>query len=167
MIKLISCVLNRNVSGFIAGIYKARVSINPPWFFFVSCFYNNKSRLSLGSSCRANLYANVGLWTRRIKVARYSFSGSIPPKFEHKLRHHITKIVKNCHHSCIISRWKFVMIRAATTSELSYNEMTLLAILLPAVFLGTENCSYKIFHGSFFSNDGGSPIAALIDIREV
>jgi len=24
---------------------------------------------------------------RALKVARYSFSGSIPPKFEHKLRH--------------------------------------------------------------------------------
>ena len=23
-----------------------------------------------------------------LKVARYSFSGPIPPKFEHKLRHH-------------------------------------------------------------------------------
>ena len=25
---------------------------------------------------------------KRLKVARYSFSGSIPPKFEHKLRRH-------------------------------------------------------------------------------
>ena len=28
-------------------------------FFIVLCFDNNKSSLSLGSSCRANLYANV------------------------------------------------------------------------------------------------------------
>ena len=25
-------------------------------------------------------------WNSHVKVARYSFSGSIPPKFEHKLR---------------------------------------------------------------------------------
>ena len=36
-----------------------------------------------------------------IKVARYSFARPIPPKFEHKLRHHKTKFWKNCHHSCI------------------------------------------------------------------
>ena len=30
------------------------------FYFIVLCFYNNKSRLSLSSSCRANLYANVG-----------------------------------------------------------------------------------------------------------
>ena len=35
------------------------------------------------------------------KVARYSFARPIPPKFEHKLRHHKTKFWKNCHHSCI------------------------------------------------------------------
>ena len=28
----------------------------------------------------------VTIGTQRVKVARYSFSGSIPPKFEHKLR---------------------------------------------------------------------------------
>ena len=49
--------------------------------------------------CRAYLYATVGLWTRiitsltaretlRLKVARYSFSRSVPPKFERKLRRH-------------------------------------------------------------------------------
>ena len=27
-------------------------------------------------------------YTREVKVARYSFSRSIPPKFEHKLRRH-------------------------------------------------------------------------------
>ena len=37
-----------------------------------------------------------GLQTQQLKVplkvARYSFSGSIPPKFEHKLRRHKQKI---------------------------------------------------------------------------
>ena len=37
------------------------------------------------------------------------------------------------------------------TSELSKsNEMTPLPILLPAIFLDTGNCSYKIVPGSFF-----------------
>ena len=30
------------------------------------------------------------------------------------------------------------------------NEMTLLPLLLAAAYLGTENCSSKIVHGSFF-----------------
>ena len=34
------------------------------------------------------------------------------------------------------------------------SEITPLPVLLSAAFLGTENCSYKIFHGSFFSNNG-------------
>ena len=33
------------------------------------------------SSVNINVY-------NKLKVARYSFSGSIPPKFEHKLRRH-------------------------------------------------------------------------------
>ena len=28
------------------------------------------------------------IFIREVKVARYSFSGPIPPKFEHKLRRH-------------------------------------------------------------------------------
>ena len=35
-------------------------------FFIVLCFYDNMSRLSLGSSCRGNLYAIVGLLARII-----------------------------------------------------------------------------------------------------
>ena len=32
--------------------------------------------------------AGLTLSTMTVKVARYSFSGPIPPKFEHKLRRH-------------------------------------------------------------------------------
>ena len=38
-----------------------------------------------------DLYIVCNLWNNQcqeVKVARYSFSGSIPPKFEHKLRRH-------------------------------------------------------------------------------
>ena len=84
------------------------------------------------------------------KVARYSFSWSIPPKLEHKL-----------------SRQKQSFGKIATTvvldeeENLSWsglqrhrschgNEMTLLHILLTAAYLGTGNCSSKINHGSSF-----------------
>ena len=33
-------------------------------------------------------YADRGKSARAVKVARYSFSGPIAPKFEHKLRRH-------------------------------------------------------------------------------
>ena len=38
--------------------------------------------------------------------------------------------------------------------------MTLLPILLPAVYLGTGDCSSKVVHGSFFVDSG-------LDVREV
>ena len=83
-------------------------------------------------------------------MARYSFSGPIPPKFEHKLRRQEQSFGK-----------------IATTVELDKdenllwpglqrhrsrhsNEMTLLPILLAAVYLGIRNCSSKIVHKSFF-----------------
>ena len=37
-------------------------------------------------------YNHIWWSTSTIKMARYSFSGSIPPKFEHKLLRHGTKI---------------------------------------------------------------------------
>ena len=42
------------------------------------------ARLILDSPRDARSYDNF----QKLKVARYSFSGSIPPKFEHKLRRH-------------------------------------------------------------------------------
>ena len=77
-------------------------------------------------------------------MAWYSFSGSILPKFEHKLRRD-KQTWKNCYHNRIRYRWKFVMIMVAMTSELSYNEMTPLLILLAAVFLSTGKCSRELF----------------------
>ena len=67
-------------------------------------------------------------------MARYSFSGSVPPKFEHKLRRH---------------KQRFGKIVIAT-KNCNSNEMTLLPILLAAVILGTGNCSFKIVYGSLF-----------------
>ena len=85
-----------------------------------------------------------------LKVARYSFSGPIPPKFEHKLRRHkqsfgkiaITVVLdkdENLLWSGLQQHW-----------SCHSNEMTLLPILLVAVYLGTGNCSSKVIHESFF-----------------
>ena len=49
----------------------------------------------------------------KVKVARYSFSGPIPPKFEHKLCRHKQRFGK------IDTTFLLDMIRVATTSELS------------------------------------------------
>ena len=53
-----------------------------------------------------------------LKVARYSFSGSIPPKFEHKLRRDKQSFGKIAT-TVVLDKDKFVMIRVATASELS------------------------------------------------
>ena len=36
--------------------------------------------------CQLHIFITLYM-SNSLKVARYSFSGSIPPKFEHKLRH--------------------------------------------------------------------------------
>ena len=86
----------------------------------------------------------------RVKVARYSFSGPIPLKFEHKLRRHkqsfrkiATTVVLDEDENLL---WSVLQRHQSCHS----NEMTLLPILLAAVYLGTGNCSSKIIHGSFF-----------------
>ena len=119
--------------------------------------------LLYGPNC---LFINNNLWSfvlifsiRRVtctkcmsllKVARYSFSGWIPPKFEHKLR---------CHKQCFGKIATTVVLREDENFLWSglqrhrschSNEMTLLPILIAAVYLGTENCSSKIIHGSLF-----------------
>ena len=85
-----------------------------------------------------------------LKVARYSFSGSIPPKFEHKLRRHKQKLWKIATTVLLDKDENLLWSGLQRHRSCHSNEMTLLAILLAAVFLGTENCSSKIVHGSFF-----------------
>ena len=85
-----------------------------------------------------------------LKMARYSFSGPIPPKFEHKLRHHKQSFGKIAT-TVVLDKdenlsWSGLQRHRSCHS----NKMTLLPILLVAVYLGTENCSSKIVHGSFF-----------------
>ena len=87
---------------------------------------------------------------RYFKVARYSFSGSIPPKFERKLRRHKQRFGK-INTTVVLDKdenllWSGLQWHRSCHS----NEMTPLPILLPAVFLGTGNCSSKIVYWSFY-----------------
>jgi len=54
-----------------------------------------------------------------VMVARYSFSGSIPPKFEHKLRRHKQRLGKSATKVVSDKDENFVMIRVTMTLELS------------------------------------------------
>ena len=87
-------------------------------------------------------------------MARYSFSGSIPLKFEHKLRRQKQRYEK---YICISPRLSWIKIKIKISSGFSNeigvvisNKMTLLPILLAAIYLGAGNYSSKIVYESFF-----------------
>ena len=86
----------------------------------------------------------------RIKVARYSFSGPIPPKFEHKLRRHKKSFGKIATTVVLHKDENLLWSGLQRHRSCHSNKIMLLPILLAAVYLGTENCSSKIVHGSFF-----------------
>ena len=86
----------------------------------------------------------------RIMVARYSFSGSAPPKFEHKLRRHKQRFWKIATTVVLDKDENLLWSGLQRHRSCHSNEMTLLPILLAAIYLGTGNCSSKIVHGSFF-----------------
>ena len=85
-----------------------------------------------------------------IKVARYSFSRSIPPMFECKLRRRKQRFGK-IDTTVVLDKdenllWSGLQWHRSRHS----NEMTPLPILLAAWFLSTGNCSSKIVYWSFF-----------------
>ena len=88
--------------------------------------------------------------TLLLKVARYSFSGPIPTKFEHKLRRHKQSFGKIATTVVLDEDKNLLWSGLQWHRSCHSNEMTLLPILLAAVYLGTGNCSSKIIHGSFF-----------------
>ena len=85
-----------------------------------------------------------------LKVARYSFPGPIPPMFEHKLRSHKQSFEKIATTVVLDKDENLLWSGLQRHRSCHSNEMTLLPILLLAVYLGTRNCSSKIVHGSFF-----------------
>ena len=98
----------------------------------------------------ANNELKVQKWFSWLKVARYSFSRSIPPKFERKLRRHKQRFGK-IDTTVVLDKdenllWSWLQWHRSCHS----NEMMPLPILLAAWFLGTGNCSSKIVYWSFF-----------------
>ena len=83
-------------------------------------------------------------------MARYSFSESIPPKFEHKLRRHKQRFGKIATTVVLDKDENLLWSGLQWHRSCHSNEMTPLPILLAAVFLGTGNCSFKIVYWSFF-----------------
>ena len=87
--------------------------------------------------------------TSTVKVARYSFLGSIPPNFEHKLRRHKQSFGKVATMDVLDEDENLFLSGLQRDQSCHSNEMTLWPILLAAVYLGTGNCSSKVIHGSF------------------
>ena len=92
----------------------------------------------------------IGRVNSFLKVARYSFSGSIPPKFEHKLSRHNQRFGKIATTFVSHKDENLLWLGLQQHQSCHSSEMTLLPILLAAVCLGTGNCSSKIVYGSFF-----------------
>ena len=95
-------------------------------------------------------YMSLQLAVPSLKVARYSFSGPIPPKFEYKVRRHKQRFGKIA--TTVVLDKNENLLRSGLQRHRSChsNEMTLLPFLLAAVYLGNGDCSSKIAHGSFF-----------------
>ena len=83
-------------------------------------------------------------------MARYSFSGPIAPKFEHKLRGQKQSFGKIA--TTVVLDEDENLLRSGLQGHRSChsNEMMPLPILLAAVFLCTGNRFSKIIHRSFF-----------------
>ena len=87
---------------------------------------------------------------RNLKVARYSFLRSIPPKFERKLRRHKQRFGK-IDTTVVLDKDETLLWSGLQWHRSCHgNEMTPLPILLAAVFLGIGNCSSKIVYLTFF-----------------
>ena len=83
-------------------------------------------------------------------MARYSFSRSIPPKFERKLRRHKQRFGK-IDTTVVLDKDKNLLWSGLQWHRSFHsNEMTPLPILLAAWFLSTGNCSSKIVYWNFF-----------------
>ena len=92
-----------------------------------------------------------------MKTVPYSFSGSIPAKFKHKLRRHKQTVGKI---TTTVVLDKDENLGLQWHRSCYSNEMKPLPIILAAIFL-SGNCSSKIDHRSFFLQYG------RLDVREV
>ena len=99
------------------------------------------------SDIQCDTFCFLSDWLRWLD--RLSCSGSIPPKFEHKLRRHYQRFGKitttglQWHRSC----------HSKEMGAISY-------FTCRRIFLGTGNCPSKFVHGNVF-------LHSLLDVREV
>ena len=113
--------------------------------FFASM--QNKYQSPCGSQVRRNVVAKHA---PPFKVAQYSFWGSIPFTFEHKVRRQKQRFGKIDTTVALDKDENLLWSRLQWHRSFHSNEMTPLPILLEVVFLGPGNCSSKIVDGSFF-----------------
>ena len=81
-----------------------------------------------------------------VKVARYSFSGSIPPKFEHKLNRHKQRFGKIATTILLDEDENLLWSGLQWHRSCCSNEMAKLPLLLAAVFIGTGSCNYPLIN---------------------
>ena len=119
------------------------VNHSPKKFLQIAQIFTKQSKRNEGHT----MQQHRPYW--HMKVPRYSFSGSIPAKFEHKLRRHkqsfgkiATTVVLDKDENLL---WSGLQWHRSCHS----NEMKPLPIMLAAIFL-RGNCSSKIDHRSFF-----------------
>ena len=132
------------------------------------CVHSQKRKLAVFFPPSVTKLSTM-LWSRAVmypergtllKVARYSFSRSIPPKFERKLRRHKQGLGKIDTSVVLDKDENWLWSRLQWHRSCHSNEMTLLPIFLAAVFRGTGNCSSKSFTGAFTYD-------SCLDVREV
>ena len=115
-----------------------KILINSDYFMYIHQERSQNYKVNL-------IYAiSKSLMLQWVKVARYSFSGSIPPMFEHKLNRHkqrfgkiVTTILLDEDENLL---WSGLQWHRSCRS----NEMTKLPLLLAAVFIGTGSCNYPL-----------------------
>ena len=97
-----------------------------------------------------NLYKQAVSIFFRLRWLDTVFQGQYLPKFEHKLRRHKQRFRKIA--TTVVLDKDENLLRSGLQRHRSChnNEMTLLPILLAAVYLRNGNCSSKIVHGSIF-----------------
>ena len=136
-----------------------KIGVSPAWKIYFYCSHSNlfwkKSwwTIFFDMSCFAfarHYNSNYHVILPLVKVARYSLSGSIPPKFERKLRRHKQRLGK-INTTVVLDKDENLLWSGLQWDRSCHsNEMTPLPILLAAVFLGTGNCSSKIVYWSFY-----------------
>ena len=130
-----------SVKTYAYGQFSARGAVNhlPKKFMQVAQIFTKQSKRNEGHT----MQQHRPYW--HMKVPRYSFSGSIPAKFEHKLRRHKQTFGKIAT-TVVLDKDKNLSWSGLQWHQSCYsNEMTPLPIILAALFLTVWNRSWELF----------------------